>query len=111
MECISLLQQKERKKETMIQICRKYFAGIRRLNFGYPCVIQKQSHSTTGGHDEKGGGGGEPTIPITYQLPLSSSSSSQPELVIVKAREGENLMALAHRNDIELEGACEGMLS
>ena len=43
-------------------------------------------------------------IPVTFEL-------SSGEQVKVMAKPGENLMSLAHRNDIELEGACEGSLA
>jgi hypothetical protein len=98
---MELIAEKKECAKTMIQILKRRL--IQRVY--PPCLIQKQRHSTGGGQE----GGGEPTIPITYQLPVSSSQQ-EPELVTVKAREGENLMALAHRNDIELEGACEGKL-
>lgn len=36
---------------------------------------------------------------------------SDGERVAVEAREGQNVLDVAHQNDIELEGACEGSLA
>ena len=43
-----------------------------------------------------------PTVSITFIQPDETSKQ-------VKARVGESLLQTAHRNDIDLEGACEGV--
>lgn len=40
-----------------------------------------------------------------------STENGKDEEVVVEGKEGDNLMSLAHENDIELEGACEGALA
>lgn len=53
-----------------------------------------------------GGGAGPdhdaPTVTVSFVLPDNS-------VVSVPARIGESLLQTAHRNDIDLEGACEGV--
>ncbi|KAJ3055351.1 hypothetical protein HK097_010777 [Rhizophlyctis rosea] len=43
-------------------------------------------------------------LQVTYITPDN-------EKITITAREGDNLLDLAHNNDIELEGACEGSLA
>ena len=43
-----------------------------------------------------------PTVSITFVQPDET-------LKVVQARVGESLLQTAHRNDIDLEGACEGV--
>ena len=43
-----------------------------------------------------------PTVTITFVQPDESTK-------VVQARVGESLLQTAHRNDIDLEGACEGV--
>lgn len=40
-----------------------------------------------------------------------STENGKNEEFAVEGKEGDNLMSLAHENDIELEGACEGALA
>ena len=51
------------------------------------------------------------SISITFQNPHPSSSSSvdDTELKVVEAKVGETMLQTAQRNDIDLEGACEGV--
>lgn len=44
-----------------------------------------------------------PTIDVTFLLPDGSTRKT------VQARVGESFLETAHRNDIDLEGACEGV--
>jgi ferredoxin len=44
------------------------------------------------------------TLHVNYVLPNGKK-------VTVKAKEGDDLLSLAHRNKIDLEGACEGSLA
>jgi ferredoxin-2, mitochondrial len=44
-----------------------------------------------------------PTVNITFTLPDGTTKRT------VQARIGESLLQTAHRNDIDLEGACEGV--
>lgn len=52
---------------------------------------------------------GGPTV--AADTPTVSVSFLQPngETKVVQARVGENFMQVAHRNEIDLEGACEGV--
>jgi ferredoxin-2, mitochondrial len=48
-------------------------------------------------------GADAPTVNITFQLPDGTTKRT------VQARIGESLLQTAHRNEIDLEGACEGV--
>jgi ferredoxin len=56
-----------------------------------------------------------PTIPITFVNPHPSlrgangQSANRDEKITVNARVGETLLQTAHRFNIDLEGACEGV--
>lgn len=48
-------------------------------------------------------------INLTFVLPEKKASNEGSATEInVQAKEGENILRLAQRNDIALEGACEG---
>uniref|UniRef100_A0A7S3V716 2Fe-2S ferredoxin-type domain-containing protein n=1 Tax=Chaetoceros debilis TaxID=122233 RepID=A0A7S3V716_9STRA len=48
-----------------------------------------------------------PTIPIHFINP--SSKGSAEDVMTVQGRIGETILQTAHRHDIDLEGACEGV--
>jgi len=51
-----------------------------------------------------------PTIQITFINPKPSQAKrGQDEKLTVEARIGETVLQTAHRNDVALEGACEGV--
>jgi ferredoxin len=52
-----------------------------------------------------------PTIQFTFVNPHpSQTKKGEPlEKLVVQARIGETLLQTAHRNDVDLEGACEGV--
>jgi ferredoxin len=51
-----------------------------------------------------------PTIQITFINPKPSQAKrGQDEKLTVDARIGESVLQTAHRNDVALEGACEGV--
>ena len=49
--------------------------------------------------------------PIAGQGLKVTFVTPQNESITVEAKEGTNLLDLAHANDIDLEGACEGSLA
>ena len=52
-----------------------------------------------------------PTIKLTFVNPPSKTEGedAKAERLVVDARVGETLLQVAHRNHIEVEGACEGV--
>ena len=52
-----------------------------------------------------------PTVKLTFVNPPSKTegSDAKAERLTVDARVGETLLQVAHRNHIEVEGACEGV--
>eukprot|EP00562_Extubocellulus_spinifer_P033143 CAMPEP_0178694106 /NCGR_PEP_ID=MMETSP0699-20121125/8068_1 /TAXON_ID=265572 /ORGANISM="Extubocellulus spinifer, Strain CCMP396" /LENGTH=206 /DNA_ID=CAMNT_0020339561 /DNA_START=24 /DNA_END=641 /DNA_ORIENTATION=+ len=53
-----------------------------------------------------------PTVKLTFLNPPSKSDAddgSKAERITVDARVGETLLQVAHRNHIDVEGACEGV--
>jgi hypothetical protein len=54
-----------------------------------------------------------PTVPITFINPHPATArlnggNADDDKLVVDARVGETLLQVAQRNDIDLEGACEG---
>jgi ferredoxin len=62
-------------------------------------VVRRRDHSHSHGHVPEG----DPDYEITFRIRKTG------EVKTVPAYEGDNLLRLAQRHDIPLEGACEGV--
>ncbi|GBF93254.1 adrenodoxin mitochondrial [Raphidocelis subcapitata] len=69
-----------------------------------PAAGLHSSSSTSHGHSSDEEGSGE-TISVTFKCEKDGSETT------VRAPLGKSLLEVAHANDIELEGACEGSLA
>ena len=52
--------------------------------------------------------GSDDVVNITFATPGKKSTGQEETRVHVQAKVGDNILRLAQRNDIPLEGACEG---
>ena len=71
-------------------------SGTERLLKGSPRIGATRRHGGAAVSSDA------PTVSITFIQPDETSR-------VVQARVGESLLQTAHRNDIDLEGACEGV--
>lgn len=53
--------------------------------------------------------GSDDVVNITFATPGKKSTGQEETRVHVQAKVGDNILRLAQRNDIPLEGACEGV--
>ncbi|KAH6561400.1 hypothetical protein BASA50_009511 [Batrachochytrium salamandrivorans] len=90
-----------------------YLQGLVRFNPNYSCLPSGQLHHlaqrchsfhTTGVRRHTAVERPEPGTGVTY-------ITSDNETITIEAKVGTNLLDLAHANNIDLEGACEGSLA
>ena len=62
-------------------------------------VVRRRDHSHSHGHVPEG----DPDYEVTFRIRKTGETKTVP------AYEGDNLLRLAQRHDIPLEGACEGV--